>query len=213
MTDHPALQVEAQEKAKVPKGRALKRLKYTRRFVNVTLTGGKRKVSRTLRVAISSGGTGALTPSTDEPQPRRCLNDWFCYARISGTGRFAKPFTDGYFNQQWEDGLVGSLDRLSILDGTRDVKKHYGSTASGVGCQYNTHLFATFETRSTARSYVMTTWKFLTKLNPKETKLGVMKQPLAQWAPGSVVLGNIVDLVLGPAVTASDSRRRAQGQA
>ena len=40
------LQVEPQEKSKVPKGRALKRLKYTRRFVNVALTGGKRKVSR-----------------------------------------------------------------------------------------------------------------------------------------------------------------------
>jgi hypothetical protein len=39
-----AVQVEAQEKPKVPKGRALKRLKYTRRFVNITLTGGKRKV-------------------------------------------------------------------------------------------------------------------------------------------------------------------------
>lgn len=40
-----ALQVEPQEKKKVPKGRALKRIKYTRRFVNVTMTGGKRKVS------------------------------------------------------------------------------------------------------------------------------------------------------------------------
>ncbi|KAI2622077.1 ribosomal protein S30-domain-containing protein [Xylaria nigripes] len=39
--------VEKQEKAKLPKGRAKKRLLYTRRFVNVTLTGGKRKVSRT----------------------------------------------------------------------------------------------------------------------------------------------------------------------
>ena len=37
-------QVEKQEKKKLPKGRAMKRLKYTRRFVNVTLTGGKRKV-------------------------------------------------------------------------------------------------------------------------------------------------------------------------
>ncbi|KAF5650903.1 26S proteasome regulatory subunit N7 [Fusarium sp. NRRL 25303] len=36
--------VEKQEKTKTPKGRALKRLKYTRRFVNVTLTGGKRKL-------------------------------------------------------------------------------------------------------------------------------------------------------------------------
>lgn len=38
------VQVEKQEKKKEPKGRALKRLKYTRRFVNVTITGGKRKV-------------------------------------------------------------------------------------------------------------------------------------------------------------------------
>ncbi|KAI1662398.1 ribosomal protein S30-domain-containing protein [Daldinia decipiens] len=35
--------VEKQEKSKTPKGRAKKRLTYTRRFVNVTLTGGKRK--------------------------------------------------------------------------------------------------------------------------------------------------------------------------
>jgi small subunit ribosomal protein S30e len=42
----PLLQVEPQEKKKTPKGRAKKRLTYTRRFVNVTLTGGKRKVRR-----------------------------------------------------------------------------------------------------------------------------------------------------------------------
>jgi hypothetical protein len=36
--------VEPQEKKKTPKGRAKKRLTYTRRFVNVTLTNGKRKV-------------------------------------------------------------------------------------------------------------------------------------------------------------------------
>ncbi|PYH77714.1 hypothetical protein BO82DRAFT_405976 [Aspergillus uvarum CBS 121591] len=36
--------VDKQEKAKQPKGRAYKRVVYTRRFVNVTLTGGKRKV-------------------------------------------------------------------------------------------------------------------------------------------------------------------------
>ncbi|KNG44967.1 hypothetical protein TW65_08208 [Stemphylium lycopersici] len=35
--------VEPQEKKKTPKGRAKKRLTYTRRFVNVTMTGGKRK--------------------------------------------------------------------------------------------------------------------------------------------------------------------------
>jgi small subunit ribosomal protein S30e len=38
--------VEKQEKAKVPKGRAHKRILYTRRFVNVTLApGGKRKMN------------------------------------------------------------------------------------------------------------------------------------------------------------------------
>ncbi|EAU32591.1 predicted protein [Aspergillus terreus NIH2624] len=37
--------VEKQEKPKQPKGRALKRVKYTRRFVNVTMTGGKRKMN------------------------------------------------------------------------------------------------------------------------------------------------------------------------
>ena len=43
--DETGLQVEPQEKKKTPKGRAKKRITYTRRFVNVTLTGGKRKVS------------------------------------------------------------------------------------------------------------------------------------------------------------------------
>ncbi|PLB53431.1 ribosomal S30/ubiquitin fusion [Aspergillus steynii IBT 23096] len=37
--------VEKQEKPKVPKGRAKKRIVYTRRFVNVTMTGGKRKMN------------------------------------------------------------------------------------------------------------------------------------------------------------------------
>ncbi|KAL2285132.1 hypothetical protein FJTKL_08366 [Diaporthe vaccinii] len=37
--------VEKQEKKKTPKGRAKKRLTYTRRFVNVQLTGGKRKMN------------------------------------------------------------------------------------------------------------------------------------------------------------------------
>ncbi|OAG37918.1 hypothetical protein AYO21_07890 [Fonsecaea monophora] len=38
--------VEKQEKKKTPKGRAKKRITYTRRFVNVTMTGGKRKALR-----------------------------------------------------------------------------------------------------------------------------------------------------------------------
>ncbi|KAK3935604.1 40S ribosomal protein S30-B, partial [Diplogelasinospora grovesii] len=37
--------VEKQEKKKTPKGRAKKRILYIRRFVNVTLTGGKRKMN------------------------------------------------------------------------------------------------------------------------------------------------------------------------
>ncbi len=42
LTSNP--KVEPQEKKKTPKGRAKKRITYTRRFVNVTMTGGKRKV-------------------------------------------------------------------------------------------------------------------------------------------------------------------------
>ncbi|KAL1970631.1 hypothetical protein VTN77DRAFT_4275 [Rasamsonia byssochlamydoides] len=37
--------VEKAEKPKKPKGRAYKRILYTRRFVNITLTGGKRKMN------------------------------------------------------------------------------------------------------------------------------------------------------------------------
>jgi len=37
--------VEAQETPKAPKGRAHKREQYTRRFVNITVTGGKRKMN------------------------------------------------------------------------------------------------------------------------------------------------------------------------
>ncbi|RYP24213.1 hypothetical protein DL765_000708 [Monosporascus sp. GIB2] len=46
--------VEKKEKPKTPKGRAKKRLTYTRRFVNVTLTGGKRKTRQTARSLLSS---------------------------------------------------------------------------------------------------------------------------------------------------------------
>lgn len=68
------------------KGRAKKRLTYTRRFVNVTLTGGKRKVrtepiirgirdgaGRTAVVDKANMKEDVLTslPSTDEPQPHR----------------------------------------------------------------------------------------------------------------------------------------------
>ncbi|AEO67810.1 d315b4bf-bb3b-46cf-bbe4-2955b8ed7cd9 [Thermothielavioides terrestris] len=37
--------VEAQEKPKSPKDRAHKRELYTRRFVNITVTGGKRRMN------------------------------------------------------------------------------------------------------------------------------------------------------------------------
>jgi len=51
-----ASQVEPQEKKKTPKGRAKKRITYTRRFVNVTMTGGKRKVSSSHFLLITTGG-------------------------------------------------------------------------------------------------------------------------------------------------------------
>lgn len=56
-------QVEPQEKKKTPKGRAKKRITYTRRFVNVTMTGGKRKVSS------RSASGGHETDNPDEPEP------------------------------------------------------------------------------------------------------------------------------------------------
>jgi len=46
--------VEPQEKKKKPKGRAYKRMVYTRRFVNVTMTGGKRKVWHSDTVGIAT---------------------------------------------------------------------------------------------------------------------------------------------------------------
>lgn len=51
-----ASQVEPQEKKKTPKGRAKKRITYTRRFVNVTMTGGKRKVSSSHSLPATVGG-------------------------------------------------------------------------------------------------------------------------------------------------------------
>ncbi|THY75091.1 hypothetical protein D6C86_04287 [Aureobasidium pullulans] len=59
--------VEPQEKKKTPKGRAKKRITYTRRFVNVTMTGGKRKV-RTHLTLLLQQPTSADTQA-DEPQP------------------------------------------------------------------------------------------------------------------------------------------------
>jgi len=50
-------QVEPQEKKKTPKGRAKKRITYTRRFVNVTMTGGKRKVSSLPSLPTTAGGS------------------------------------------------------------------------------------------------------------------------------------------------------------
>jgi hypothetical protein len=60
-------QVEPQEKKKTPKGRAKKRISYTRRFVNVTMTGGKRKV-RSILVLYAQAATDA-DKAVDEPQP------------------------------------------------------------------------------------------------------------------------------------------------
>ncbi|KAI7785828.1 40S ribosomal protein S30-B [Diaporthe eres] len=57
--------VEKQEKKKTPKGRAKKRLTYTRRFVNVQLTGGKRKV----RLALRRDGRDTAVAAPISPFP------------------------------------------------------------------------------------------------------------------------------------------------
>lgn len=72
--------VEPQEKKKTPKGRARKRLIYTRRFVNVTLTGGKRKVRTRTKLLLRRDVMKHIPPvdliepttahtSPDEPRP------------------------------------------------------------------------------------------------------------------------------------------------
>ncbi|TVY45035.1 40S ribosomal protein S30-B [Lachnellula subtilissima] len=63
--------VEPQEKKKTPKGRAKKRITYTRRFVNVTLTGGKRKASHD---STQFPNHQYLTYFLDEPQPNHIDN-------------------------------------------------------------------------------------------------------------------------------------------
>ena len=60
-------QVEPQEKKKTPKGRAKKRITYTRRFVNVTMTGGKRKVRRGFVAIFSDIGQR-------KEEDRRCIH-------------------------------------------------------------------------------------------------------------------------------------------
>jgi small subunit ribosomal protein S30e len=64
--------VEPQEKPKTPKGRAHKRIQYTRRFVNVTMTGGKRKVGYIH--GYREHGIG-LTFAKDEPRSYHLLNE------------------------------------------------------------------------------------------------------------------------------------------
>ena len=66
----PGLQVEPQEKKKTPKGRAKKRITYTRRFVNVTMTGGKRKVRYTQYIqCCEEDGWMANTLQQMNPNP------------------------------------------------------------------------------------------------------------------------------------------------
>jgi len=67
--------VEPQEKKKTPKGRAKKRITYTRRFVNVTMTGGKRKVG------FSGNGEALMRVYadgiiTDEPESYYVMEAW-----------------------------------------------------------------------------------------------------------------------------------------
>jgi small subunit ribosomal protein S30e len=70
------IQVDKQEKPKQPKGRAKKRLVYTRRFVNVTLTGGKRKVSILRMIGVKQKKNLTGIGDADEPQP------WHLNSRI-----------------------------------------------------------------------------------------------------------------------------------
>ncbi|KAI9804946.1 MAG: hypothetical protein M1833_006249 [Piccolia ochrophora] len=68
--------VEPQEKKKTPKGRAKKRITYTRRFVNVTMTGGKRKVRKNSLLWASTLMTAMLMNPLDESQPNDVILRW-----------------------------------------------------------------------------------------------------------------------------------------
>ena len=142
-------QVEAQEKPKVPKGRALKRLKYTRRFVNVTLTGGKRKVRilppppspSDLASPCTSDVSDVLTGTTDEPQPRlisystvgRERNSWR-WMKLWMTDKDGTALRLHVFSSK--GGCIERVDRNAerpSIGGGRDEARRLQS-ASGVFC-------------------------------------------------------------------------------
>jgi hypothetical protein len=101
--DGIVLQVEPQEKKKTPKGRAKKRITYTRRFVNVTLTGGKRKVHLTTSPPYSS----YLQTHLDEPKPNR----------ISAQH---SPWETTAFERRTEDPTIRSEDDVQTFRNRRD---------------------------------------------------------------------------------------------
>lgn len=68
VADLVMMQVEPQEKKKTPKGRAKKRITYTRRFVNVTMTGGKRKVwIHSAQFSVSGHALDSICGSLSKP--------------------------------------------------------------------------------------------------------------------------------------------------
>ncbi|KAI1976743.1 40S ribosomal protein S30 [Ophidiomyces ophidiicola] len=112
--------VEPQEKKKTPKGRAKKRLQYTRRFVNVTMTGGKRKVRTKLDLTKkkSNMSNTAIDIFADEPQPNiinatlrsirfflEFSSMWFCYFDLLGISTHARRYADPRSDMEWESSL------------------------------------------------------------------------------------------------------------
>ena len=83
-------QVERTEKRKTPKGRARKRILYTRRFVNVTMTGGKRKVQMnqpTILVFLTASSWGNILTKTQ-------ITIWCRWTRIQ---LHSRPTNDYFF--------------------------------------------------------------------------------------------------------------------
>lgn len=91
--------VEPQEKKKTPKGRAKKRITYTRRFVNVTMTGGKRKV-RTQTIWIYVLSLQDSDDNADEPKSHIIIDGMYVATtfwivnELGTSERFARHLTE-----------------------------------------------------------------------------------------------------------------------
>ncbi|KAB8337228.1 hypothetical protein FH972_021530 [Carpinus fangiana] len=133
------LQVEPQEKKKTPKGRAKKRISYTRRFVNVTMTGGKRKVSYRFYEGDNHGRGGPdLMASIPQHKTTNELARMLATHKTTFTSKESPDFTRPVCDI-WHCGAAGTcLNLLSaILDGRGSCRFVLRVSAEGLGQMTN----------------------------------------------------------------------------